>query len=439
MKGTDFTQNSTVREIVHNVKQDMAGRHVSDIIDDHEHQYVDIVMEGGGVLGIALLGYTYVLEEVGIRFLDIGGTSAGSIGALLLAAADTKDKPKSERIAVALANQDLSLFMDCEPAARRFLQAALKKAGFAVSATDQKSRTRRFLQPLLDKAGWGKLGFHYLQARRGFVENLGFNPGDAFLKWLKTTLNGYGVETTSDLMERMGHRPEGLKRREGEEVSEDLSKARLAMIAAEVLTETKVEFPKMADLFWDDYEELNPALYVRASMSVPYFFHPFRVKDIPQGPEAEKKWDEKASYRGSLPEKAMFIDGGIMSNFPVDVFHVRGSMPACPTFGVKLGNRERETQDVDKPHELGFAMFNAARHCLDYDFIHRNPDYKHLLGYIDTGNHGWLDFELTDEAKVDLFKRGAKAADQFLRGFDWPEYKDIRADLLQTYKQTSIP
>ena len=36
-------------------------------------------MEGGGVLGIALTGYTYILEQAGIRFLGVGGTSAGSI------------------------------------------------------------------------------------------------------------------------------------------------------------------------------------------------------------------------------------------------------------------------------------------------------------------------------------------------------------------------
>ena len=56
---------------------------VSDIIDDEGHQYVDLVMEGGGTLGIALLGYIYALESIGIRFLSIGGASAGSIMALI--------------------------------------------------------------------------------------------------------------------------------------------------------------------------------------------------------------------------------------------------------------------------------------------------------------------------------------------------------------------
>lgn len=35
----------------------------SDAIDEDGNQYIDIVMEGGGVLGVALIGYLYTLEE----------------------------------------------------------------------------------------------------------------------------------------------------------------------------------------------------------------------------------------------------------------------------------------------------------------------------------------------------------------------------------------
>lgn len=39
-------------------KNKFANRPFSDIIDDEGNQYVDLVMEGGGMLGIALVGYT---------------------------------------------------------------------------------------------------------------------------------------------------------------------------------------------------------------------------------------------------------------------------------------------------------------------------------------------------------------------------------------------
>ena len=49
---------------------------VSDIRDKFGKQYVDLVQEGGGVHGVALAGYTYVLEKMGIGFMKMAGTSA---------------------------------------------------------------------------------------------------------------------------------------------------------------------------------------------------------------------------------------------------------------------------------------------------------------------------------------------------------------------------
>ena len=68
METKDFTEQ--VFHLVENLKEHIKEKNkpFSDIIDDDGHQYVDVVMEGGGVLGIALVGFTYVLEQVGIDF-----------------------------------------------------------------------------------------------------------------------------------------------------------------------------------------------------------------------------------------------------------------------------------------------------------------------------------------------------------------------------------
>ena len=63
--------------------ESLRGKTYSDIVDARGMQYVDLVMEGGGMLGIALVGYTWALEQAGIRFLGIGGTSAASSNALI--------------------------------------------------------------------------------------------------------------------------------------------------------------------------------------------------------------------------------------------------------------------------------------------------------------------------------------------------------------------
>lgn len=72
MQEEDFTQADEVQELLGRLRSTSEGKQFSDVIDDQGHQYVDLVMEGGGVLGVALVGYTFVLEEIGLRFLRVG-------------------------------------------------------------------------------------------------------------------------------------------------------------------------------------------------------------------------------------------------------------------------------------------------------------------------------------------------------------------------------
>jgi NTE family protein len=51
--------------------------------------------KGVGVLGIALVGYTYILEQMGIRFIRLVGTSASAINTTLLVATGTKQDVRS--------------------------------------------------------------------------------------------------------------------------------------------------------------------------------------------------------------------------------------------------------------------------------------------------------------------------------------------------------
>lgn len=99
-------------EEIKNKATALSNKEFSDTIDENGHQYVDLVMEGGGVLGLALVGYIYILEQAGIRFIGIAGTSAGSIAALLLSAIDVPEKEKSERLIDMIANMPINTFID---------------------------------------------------------------------------------------------------------------------------------------------------------------------------------------------------------------------------------------------------------------------------------------------------------------------------------------
>jgi NTE family protein len=205
---------------------------------------------------------------------------------------------------------------------------------------------------------------------------------------------------------------------------EDFS--RIAIIAADITTQSKIEFPRMAELFYDHPEKTNPAEFVRASMSIPFFFHPFRIKNIKSSVERWQKWNDMTGLVASVPQEVMFMDGGIISNFPIDIFHDNSGVPTSPTFGIKMGLDKATTNKNTNVLSMTGSVFNTARYAADDNFLRNNPDFKHLIGYIDTGEHNWLNFGLTEDAQLDLFIRGAQTAANFLKGFDWEKYKLMR-------------
>jgi NTE family protein len=71
---------------INSIRNKITAQPISDITDHQGNQYIDLVLEGGVVWGLALIGYTYTLEQAGIRFLNLAGTSAGAINAIVLSA-----------------------------------------------------------------------------------------------------------------------------------------------------------------------------------------------------------------------------------------------------------------------------------------------------------------------------------------------------------------
>ena len=423
MRLEDFTEDKQVLLIIDELKDKRKEKPdqfiFSDIIDEAGHQYVDFVQEGGGVLGIALLGYTFVLEQMGIRFLKLAGTSAGAINTVLIAAAGKPHEAKSEKIIEHVANKNFLDFVDGDKDAKKFIDA------------------------LINKAGWLTLGYRGLQILDNLRDDMGLNPGNEFYNWLNDILESWGICSTEDLDNQLRALPSSVNKKLGANAPKELTREKnwqIAIVAADITTETKVVFPKMAHLYFPDPTKISPAKYVRASMSVPIFFSPFRLPEvpndpkhaIPDSPEHKLAWEEITNYIGPHPEEVVFVDGGIMSNFPIDIFHAHDKVPQRPTFGVKLGldrNKINYVSEMDYKNLLG-SCFNAARNIRDQDFISSNPDYQQLVAHIETGDHNWINFGLTEEDKLDLFRRGARKAAEFLSNFEWKKYQDLRRNKL---------
>ncbi|WHI49580.1 patatin-like phospholipase family protein [Microbulbifer sp. MLAF003] len=170
-----------------NSRKSIEGKPFSDVQDADGLQYVDLVMEGGGMLGIALVGYTYILERAGIRFRKVAGTSAGAINALFLAAAGTPGSRKSEKLLDIMAKADFASFEDGERFARKTVQRLLKGKGLFSSLA---------LHP-----------FDSLRTCKQLLKEKGLNPGDAFTQWLQEELRQLGITNTAQLNQRINQFP----------------------------------------------------------------------------------------------------------------------------------------------------------------------------------------------------------------------------------------
>lgn len=410
MSVSDFTSNPTILKLVEQAgKLKNEGIRFSDIEDDEGNQYVDLVQEGGGVLGIALVGYTYILEAAGIRFFSLAGTSAGAINTIMLAGLGPINEPKSEKILQILSEKNLFDLVDGDKAIRKLIRkAALKEGGL----------------------GW-TVAWNALKLYRTLKSKLGFNPGSDFENWINGELAKAGITTLKDLKALRERLPAGLHHVETGKALTDLA-TRLAIIATEVTTHSKVEFPAMTGLYWADADNMPPATLVRASMSIPFFFEPLEVKNIPSaGGINNKMWDNYVRYTGPVPDHIKFVDGGLLSNFPINVFHrPDGGVPRMPTFGARLSAYRMNFSETDTVFKFSGAMISSMRQIYDYDFLLRNPDYRRLICRIDADQKfNWLNFSMTRQEQVELFNLGAAKALEFLEDFDWKDYKEIRRKL----------
>ena len=405
-----FTQNSKILEIIKRAeKLKNANHRFSDIEDADGNQYVDLVQEGGGVLGIALVGYTYVLENTGIRFCSLAGTSAGAINTMMMAGLGKIEEKKSEKILKLISEQAFFDFVDGESVVKRMIDKIVKGEKGIV----------RFLL-------WKLRGFKIFKILK---RKLGLNPGTVFQNWIDTSLQNVGINSMKDLLQLRTHTPNSLVNVQLNEPINNLV-PKLAIITSDITTHTKTEFPRMSALYWTDPNSVAPSELVRASMSIPFFFEPFEISNIPNAEtENDPLWYEYARYSGPVPKSVKFVDGGMLSNFPINVFHrPDGGVPRMPTFGARLSVYRETYSKADKLLGISGAMVSTMRQIHDYDFLLKNPDFSKLICRIDADEQfNWLDFNMTPEQQVQLFTLGAEKAIKFLEEFDWESYKILRA------------
>ena len=237
---------------------------------------------------------------------------------------------------------------------------------------------------------------------QGLLLHKGMYVGEALHDFLAELLADQGVHTWGDLKFADP----------GSAIPAERS-YRLVVIVSDVSRGRMLRLP------WDyeetlgvDADSQSVAEAVCASAASPFFFRP---RSLPARP----------SVAGG--DSVLGADGGLLSNFPVDVFDRKDSKPArWPTFGVMLSARQTaaaEWRPNATTYQYAKSLLSTMINAHDLRHID-DPSVTERTVFVDTTGHSSTDFALTTADKLDLISSGRMAGEKFLADWDWQEWKD---------------
>ena len=325
----------------------------------------DLVLEGGGVKGIGLAGAVLELDEAGYAFKRVAGTSAGAIAAALICALNAAGKPLTQLTEI-LASVDYPRFMT-------------------------KSHLR---------STFGRVG----EAER-LLLHMGLYDGDYLIDWLGGALRDIGVTRFGQLR---------LDDPGADSTLTDPQKYTLIVLTSDITRARCVRLP------WDypcyGHPDIDNELIVdavRASMSIPFFFDPVRVR-------APKTILDGTTYEAGT---VTWVDGGMLSNFPIEVFdRCDNTRARWPTIGIKLSAR----QTVVPSGASVTNVINEAEACLhtlldNADRYYLTPDRAAQTIFVDSCGLKATDFHLTPDDQRKLEANGHAAAQTWLARLPGPQ------------------
>ena len=332
-------------------------------------QKADAVFEGGGAKGIGLIGALQAFEEAGFQWQNLAGTSAGAITAALVA------------------------------------------VGYPAAEIWRIMETRVEFPRFKDTWGVGKLPG--VGPWINLIFNQGMYKGDYFLKLMRQLLSEKLQKdrvTFGDLI-----MPKELG--DSDEAYERSYKYKLRVIASDISGSGMLVLPQDIKKLGMEPDELEVALAIRMSMSIPFFFKPVRFGEG-HPPQADRR-------------EHWIMDGGILSNFPIWLFDAPpGQTPPWPTIGFLLWEPGASTPRYQKIGGL-FTMIRAVADTLvgaiDRKALEEEEAGVTRIVKIPTGAVSTTDFDLTADARAELYSNGYHAAKEFLESWSFDRYVEHRA------------
>ncbi|HUS26473.1 MAG TPA: patatin-like phospholipase family protein [Nevskiaceae bacterium] len=236
---------------------------------------------------------------------------------------------------------------------------------------------------LLDKLGLpGKMA--------SLVFEKGIYEGNYLRNWLAQQLEALGVRTFADL-------------RLEEPWAKDLppqQRYKLMVVVSDISRGRLVRLPWDYHVYGLDPDTQLVADAVRASMSIPFFFEPVQLAG------------------------RYLVDGGVLSNFPVDSFD---NTAQWPTFGIKLSAKEDANTDanpVSSPIDFVQAIVSTAMSA--HDQMHLDDPCTNMRTiFVDTMRIKGTDFDIKPAQQQQLYENGRKYALTFLNTWSFADYKKV--------------
>ena len=412
-----------------------------------ELQWVDLVLAGGVLLGIAHVGYVAALEAANIRFRCVGSCSAGAILAAGIGGLRNGNPSNacSDRLLKLMHEKKFEEFLDGPSGAEKLTRLAIDAEALAHSRPSPLQVITQVLAFITTRIPFA---LDYLSGLAYLFSNLGLHPGEQIQRWMRTQFFGGNAMTLRGLQALCSirgrrHTP-GLDLRYRESSrpycwpSEGVEDGVIAFGATDVTTQSKVIFSTSVDdlrpphsnahRYYENSSNVGVTECVRASMSVPLLFQPVEVTAIPNAGRVVTDDDEDGWPVGvTIPSKVILQDGGLLSNFPFRMFHRSDGDPSMPTFGIDLLPPRYKTNEIENIADLAYAAYFTASEDTDNEYLELHPDTKYVVQYAEMEEFRVFDFYLDDETKMKMFAAGVAAGVAFLERFDWDAYKTARA------------
>lgn len=168
------------------------------------------------------------------------------------------------------------------------------------------------------------------------------------------------------------------------------------------MTASDLSRRRLVRIPWDlrsyglDPDDFPVARAVHASAAIPYVFEPVRVA------------------------RATWVDGGLLSDFPVELFDRPDGRPGWPTFGIRLSARPGipPTHPVHGPVSLGIAAIETLLSNQDNAYVDDPCTVRRTI-FVPVDGISPIDFDLTAEQREGLYQSGVRAGRDFLRTWDY--------------------